>query len=430
MRILLLTHRIPFPPNKGDKIRAFNILQHLTKRHEVFLASLIDDPADMEYVPQAAACVQGFVFERIHRRLGAVLALRGLLRSKSITVTHFYAPRLQEKIDRIIEEHQIEVFFGFSSAMAEYLFRSRHADGAIARGLRIMDLIDVDSCKWEQYACRSPPWAAWIYRYEARRIAEYERRIASAFERLFVVSEQERAHFPTTPTPKHLAVMSNGVDLEFFSPLFCTARAPQKGSQGPALVFTGQMDYWPNIDGVSWFVERVWGRIRAVVPEVRLFIVGSRPSKKVLRLCATPGVTVTGFVADIREYLCGESVCLAPLRVARGIQNKVLEAMAMGRAVIATTQAAEGIRAEPGKEILVADGDEAFAAATVELLGDPQKAARIGSAARRCVERHYSWADNLRVLDQLVIESPRQQQPSAPPALAPASAGGAAARRR
>ncbi|MGH8275441.1 MAG: glycosyltransferase, partial [Steroidobacteraceae bacterium] len=155
-----------------------------------------------------------------------------------------------------------------------------------------------------------------------------------------------------------------------------------------------------NVEGIRWFVERIYPSIQAAVPGVRLYVVGNRPSADVQRLGAYNGVTVTGFVEDVRDYLAGASACIAPLQIARGIQNKILEAMAMGRPVIATRVAFEGIRAQPGRDLVVADGEAAFAAATVELLRDAGRAAQIGRNARLCVEQGYSWATSLRGLDE------------------------------
>lgn len=399
MRVLFLAHRIPFPPNKGDKIRAFNILKYLTKRHEVSLACLVDDEKDLQFVPEIGRRVNRLIFDRIRPQAKKVLALRGLLQSRAITVGYFYTAGLQKQIDDTIEAMNIDAFVCSSSPMAEYLFRSRHAGTKIRAGIKVMDLIDVDSCKWRQYAEESPVWTSWIYRYEGEHLAEYEKYIAQTFDHVLVVSEQEKKAFPGGGDTPNLEAMSNGVDLEFFKPDAFGGPAPIR----PTLVFTGAMDYRPNIEGISWFVESVFPQIRAAVSDVELLIVGSKPAKEVLRLGQSQGVVVTGFVEDVREYLARASVCVVPLRIARGIQNKVLEAMAMGKAVVCTPQAQEGIRTTSGKELLVAQNEDDFAAATIELLTDQGKAHQLGLAARRCVEREYSWEDNLRLLDRIVV---------------------------
>jgi len=261
-----------------------------------------------------------------------------------------------------------------------------------------MDLIDIDSLKWAQYARSSPPWKAWIYRHEARHLAAYEQRIGAAFDRLYVVSESEKNHFPGGTADADIHAISNGVDLEYFTPSPGLAQDTADAPGVPRIVFTGVMDYWPNVEGVRWFVESVLPGIRAAVPGVQFFIVGSRPTADVRRLQGD-GITVTGFVNDVREYVRSADVCVAPLRIARGVQNKILEAMAMGKAMVTTPQGHEGLQARVGEEIAVAEAPRDFAAAVIELLQHRDKAARIGASARRCVERHYSWDQNLRALD-------------------------------
>jgi sugar transferase (PEP-CTERM/EpsH1 system associated) len=263
-----------------------------------------------------------------------------------------------------------------------------------------MDLIDVDSYKWTQYAEQSLGLKRWVYRYEARCLSEYEHRIAKTFDHLLVVSEQEKNIFLRGLMAPNLEVVKNGVDLKFFNPFYIQ----QFDLQKPTLVFTGVMDYWPNIEGVCWFVERIFPCIRSVFPEVTFYIVGSRPTTEIKNLEHTEGVVVTGFVEDVRDYLAAASVCVVPLRIARGIQNKVLEAMAMGKPVVTTPQAFEGIKAVPDEEIITAETEANFATAVIDLLRNPGRGQQIGEHARFCVEKHYSWENNLRVLDTLLLE--------------------------
>src|SRR5262245_27861138 len=211
MKVLLLTHRMPFPPNKGDKIRSFHILNYLASRHEVYLACLVDDDSDLRFVTEIKTRVRRFVFERIHPRTKKLIALCGLLRSFPITVGYFYSQALQQKIDDMMDTVDLDAFVCFSSPMAEYLFRSRHANGKVRRALCVMDLVDVDSCKWRQYAEQSSVWKSWIYRYEARYLAEYEECIAQYFDHVLVVSDQEKCVFPGGGNMPKLGAMSNGV---------------------------------------------------------------------------------------------------------------------------------------------------------------------------------------------------------------------------
>jgi sugar transferase (PEP-CTERM/EpsH1 system associated) len=337
------------------------------------------------------------MYEVIGRKLRTVLSLRALFQGRSVTVAYFYSARLQSRIDSLIDMVPFDCYFCFSSPMAEYLFRSRHKLEKVAGALRIMDLIDVDSYKWRQYADQAPFWKAWVYRLEATRLSAYEQRIARAFDRVFVVTEQERRHFPDSASASRLLSLSNGVDLEFFTP----RHVPMKQILGRPLVFTGVMDYWPNIEGITWFVDRVLPRVRQFVPDTQLYIVGRRPTPQVRKLARRRGVTVTGFVEDIRDYLAAANVCVVPLRIARGIQNKVLEAMAMGKAIVTTAQAFEGLRAVAGIDIVVAGGEDDFVQAIVSLLCDSARAEQIGARARVCVERHYCWDSNLGRLSEV-----------------------------
>jgi len=397
MRILFLTHRIPYPPNKGDKIRSYNILQYLTKYYEVYLGCLIDEKTDIQYVEQLESQVKEFVFDTIQPKIKKICCLPSFFKNGSISVCYFYSIKLQKTLDELFKRIDFDVLFCFSSPMAEYYFRSTHKNQGAKPLIRIMDLIDVDSYKWAQYAEKSLGFKRLIYRYEARCLSQYEQRIAETFDHLLLVSEQEKNIFLRGPAAANLSVVTNGVDLDFFNPYHPQRHQTPK----PTLVFTGVMDYWPNIEGIQWFVERIFPRIRIAAPDATFYIVGSRPTAEIRCLGQIEGVVVTGFVEDIRDYLAAADVCVVPLRIARGIQNKILEAMAMGKPVVTTSQAFEGIKAVSGQEIISADGEDMFAAAVIDLLQDRQKAESMGAKARQCVETHYSWDRNLSVLDDI-----------------------------
>jgi sugar transferase (PEP-CTERM/EpsH1 system associated) len=394
-RLLMLAHRLPYPPNKGDKIRAFNVLAHLSRRHEVWLATLVDDPADLAHVGALRRHAAQVATARIDGRLRRAASLRALWPARSLSVAHFHDAGLQSTVDGWLDTTRFDGVMCSSAPMAEYLFASRHRDGALRGVTRVMDLIDVDSVKWSQYAETAPPWRAWLYRHEARELGAYEHRIVREFDRVFLVSEAE-ARMLGGDDPQHrVGAFGNGVDLDYFAPREDTAR------DGALLVFTGVMDYPPNEEAVEWFARRVLPVVREHCPDVRFAIVGSRPSAAVRRLAGLPGVIVTGFVDDVRDWIARSSLCVAPLRIARGIQNKVLEAMAMARAVVATPQAFEGIDAEPGRELVVARDERGFADAVLALLREPERASSIGAAARARVERRYRWDVNLSVLDEV-----------------------------
>jgi polysaccharide biosynthesis protein PslH len=390
MRILFLSQRLPYPPNKGDKIRSFHMVRHLAARHEVHVACLIDDERDLPERAALEAQVASLSAVRIGGLPRKLLGLAAMLAGGSATASYFYSSGLQQQVDALMDAKPFDAVICFTAPMALYLFRSRHrrVEGGVRR---LMDFVDVDSRKWRDYAGRSSLPARLVYALEARRIEALERRIAREFDECLVVSPQEAALFPAgAPSPRP---MQNGVDFDYFR--------PDAGQQreGTDLVFTGVMDYLPNIDGVVWFATEILPRIREVFPQARFVIVGNRPAARVRDLAAMPGVVVTGFVPDVRGYLDRARVCVVPLRIARGIQNKTLEAMAMGRPVVSTPGALEGLLAEPGRDLLCADSAPAFADSVISLLRDPDTAESMGSRARECVVAHYDWNAVLAPLD-------------------------------
>ena len=395
MKLLVITHRLPCPPHKGEKIRALNFLKFLAARHEVHLVSLVDDDNDLRYVDQLHLHVSTLTVQRVHPRLRKAFALSAVASDESVSSRYFHVLALQRRVDALIDREGIEGVFCSSSPTAEYVFRSRHAT-RLRDVPKVMDLIDVDSVKWRHYAEQSHAGSAWLYRREARYLAALEGKIGQQFDRVLVVSEAERTCCESVARNRVTAV-ANGVDLEYFSPITQTAAAQQP----PTLVFTGVMDYRPNVDGIGWFVRSILPNIWAEIPDVRLLIVGNRPNKTVRRLASDPRICVTGFVPDVREYVT-RGVSIAPLRIARGIQNKVLEAMAMGRPIVVTPQAFEGIDAQPGRDLVVASDEREFAARTIECLQDPVHAERLGRAARAQAEQAYSWSNNLAFLDELL----------------------------
>ncbi len=391
--LLFLTQRIPYPPTKGEKIRAYRILRHLARRHKVHLGTLVDDAEDWQHVETVRALCKDAYFAPLDRRVARLTCLSGLLTGEALSVTFFRDRGLRDWVNRTLETIRPDVVFVCSGNMAPYVLEHRH------RGRRIVDVVDVDSEKWREYGARAGGPMGWVYRREARLTLALERRIAGASDATIFVSEPEAALFRslmTGPAGRILGV-SNGVDFDYFDP--AVARAAPFDTGGANFVFTGTMDYKPNEDAVVWFARAILPVIRQSLPGAVFHIVGASPSAEVLRLAEIEGVRVTGRVADVRPYMAHATACVAPLRIARGIQNKVLEAMAMGKAVIVTPEALEGIEAEPGAEVMLARGAEGIAAAAAALARAPDVAARIGRAARRRIQAYYSWEARLAALD-------------------------------
>lgn len=398
--ILFIAHRIPYPPDKGDKIRSFHMLRHLAQRYRVTVACMIDDPADVQHVEPLKGMVHQ-VFYQVRTPLAMKLRAAGsLLSGQPFTLPCFYSAGLQRDIDAFLAQNEVQAVLCFCAAAAEYVFRSRHYPAPLQDKVLLADLVDVDSEKWRQYAEKQSGPMRWLYRREADRLLPYEQRVIEAFDRSFLVSDEEKGVLAQYGPVAKVEGLCNGVDLEYFSPekvakdLHPTADCK--------LVFSGAMDYWPNIEGAVWFAEKIFPKVKKEYPQATFCIAGRNPAEEVLALKKTSGIEVTGTVPDMRDHLATATICVVPLKIARGIQNKVLEGMAMQKPVIATPGAATGLKAVSGEEIVVAEEPSAMAAAIIQLLQDPPRQRAIGLKARQYVEREHSWETHLSRLDELI----------------------------
>ncbi len=395
--LLYLVHRLPYPPNKGDKVRSFHLLKHLTTRHRVFLGTFIDDPEDEAYVDKLLPYCSDLHIARLSPRLARVRSLSGLLSHEALTLPYYRNAGLQTWVSRTLREQRIDAAIVFSSAMAQYV-------QGLPQLRTLVDFVDVDSAKWTQYAANHRWPMSWLYRREGERLLAFERSVAQRATRSFFVTENETALFcNSAPECKgRVEPMCNGVDAEFFSPEHVLA-SPYKTGEMP-LVFTGAMDYWPNIDAVSWFSNEIFPQLQQRWPGLRFYIVGRSPAPAVQAL-ASEHVVVTGTVGDVRPYLQHAALVVAPLRLARGIQNKVLEAMAMGLPVVASQECAGAVDAVPERDFLTAGAIEDYQRQIESLLHSPERAAAMGKAARQQVLVRYSWDAHLSVIDRYLDES-------------------------
>ncbi len=378
--ILFLAHRTPFPPNRGDKIRSFNVLKHLAARARVHLIGFADDPADRiapaELRGLTASCT---IVPRTKSRVRA--ALEALASGRPVSLTAFDSPAMRMAVANAPE---VDAVYCFSGQMAQHLPSN---DAPVA-----MDFVDVDSAKFAQMARTAAAPLRPLLAREARLLGAWERDVASRVATSVFVTDAEARLFRASGGCGRVAVVENGIDAAFFDP---DARFAAVREAGPLIVFTGQMDYAPNIEAVASFTRDVLPAVRCRYPDARFAIVGRAPAAAV-RALAGPGVIVTGAVPDVRGWLAAASVCVAPLRLARGVQNKVLEAMAMARPVIASPAAAEGI--DHGGTVFVADAAEAWVEAVCAALDRP----RANPAARARVLARYGWDARLKPFDALL----------------------------
>lgn len=396
--LIFISHRIPFPLTKGEKIRAYNLLRHLSQFYRVYLGCVVDDPEDFTHVPHLREICADVGAFGISKRIQKLKALACVRPGKPLMPDYYFNPALARWVRATMAHTEMDIVYVFCGAMMPY------AAGLPRRGL-ILDMQDIDSEKWALYAGKSgwPMRAVWAR--EARTLLAFERQAALAADATLFVTEAEARRF-TELAPEvadRVDWVEMGVDLEEFSP---THDLPNPYStEGPHLVFTGNMDYWPNADAACWFAAEVLPllRRRAVAPEFH--IVGANPGPEVRRLTALPGVEVTGRVPDIRPYVAHANVSVSPLRMARGVQNKVLHAMAMGRPVVASSQAFEGIRAVAGRDLLVADGAEATARKVAAVLDG--ECPGLGAAGRAAMERGYAWEATLARLNSVMERSLR-----------------------
>jgi len=386
VRILFLSQRVPYPPNRGDKITTWRLIERLKRDHEVRVVAFAHDEGDME----AARTLDGLgvptVAVRHHERSAKLRSLPLLFTKTPLTLGVFGSSELQAAVDRLATDS--DMAYAYSSSMGAFL--ESHSELP-----RVMHFAELDSDKWRQYAQRTGPPMKWVYSREHRTLLEFERRVARSFdENVFCTPLEQRIFEQEIPGAPSM-VLRNGVGLDQFQP------APAKAEPGH-IVFTGVMDYLPNVDGCEWFVHEILPLVRAAHPNARFSIVGSRPNAAARALGKLEGVTVTGFVDRTQDWLERAAVSVAPLRIARGIQNKVLEAMAMGLPVVGTTSATQGVEGEPGRDFLLAEDPASIAREVIGLLDDPARAAELGARARAFVETNYDWEIVLAPLDELV----------------------------
>ncbi len=375
-RLLFIAHRVPYPPDKGERVRAFHQLKALAEHCRITLAAPAHSARDYQSVQPLRQWCQAVLLAPAGGGRGLARgAVRSLL-GGSVTEGYFASRRLNRLIDAEARREPFDLVFAYSSGTLPYAL-------AVPAPVRVMDLIDVDSAKWADYAARACWPKSLLFRRESRAVRCLELEAIDRCDAVLVVSDAEARLLPDRPDK--VTVVGNGVDTEFFS--------PQPVPPGPpGLVFTGSMGYWPNAQGVCWFVREVWPGLRREHPDLTFTIVGRDPTPQVRELAAQPGVVVTGTVEDVRPYLAAAAVAVCPLRIARGVQNKVLEAMSAGRAVVATPAALAGLDVQVGRDALSADTPDQWQHTISGLLRDDALRSRIGQAARDCVLSRYPWA--------------------------------------
>lgn len=388
MNILFICHRFPFPPARGGKIRPFNMIRHLSQSHRVVVASLAHTQRELDEgagLKNHCAEVIAEVLPNSTRYAHCAAALPSSMPSSA---AYFWSSRLQHRILEAARRTAFDAVWVHCAFVARYAL-------PVSCPYRVLDYGDLDSGKWLDYSRQRAFPLSLGYALEARKLRSYERQLATHFHHCTVTTSGELQEFKTLGVDVPCEVIPNGVDYEYF-------QWSPPTDPAPVIVFVGRMDYYPNVDGILQFCNRIYPLIRRQVPEAQLRIVGSNPIARVRALARIPGVTVTGHVPDVRPHVADAAVAVIPLRLGRGTQNKMLEAMAIGIPVVATSVAAKGVQAVPGRDFLVGDSPEEFAAGVASLLRDPGLRRSLAQAARRQIETTHSWPLSMKIVDRVL----------------------------
>ncbi|MFC2029470.1 glycosyltransferase [Chloroflexota bacterium] len=391
MRILCLASRLPYPPNRGDRLRAYNFIRELSGEHDLSLVSFISRDSEMEHAQALRDYCQDVRVVLKDQSASAITAVGNAWRREPLQAQYYRSRAMRALIGQVLDESDFDVIYVHLFRMAPY------AEG-LTGYYRVIDLTDVIS----QEVIHSLPYRglAWrlIYRVERPRIERYERHVADTFEETWLISEADRRVLAASCQDANIQVVTNGVDVGRFYPTGTTCPPA-------SLIFLGHLRVFHNVDAVTHLAKDVLPLVRQQVPACTLTIVGADPSPRVQALASDPAVTVTGFVEDLNDALNRSAVFVAPLRFAAGVQNKVLEAMATARPVVTTSIVNSGLGAVPGKDILVADDAEGIAQHVVSLVQDREKWERIGRSGMAFVRRTYRWhhvVERMRAIQALL----------------------------
>ena len=404
MNILILSHRVPFPPNKGEKIRTFHQIKYLSELdHQLHLFSPFEDPSELAYFAALDETLcQSVVATPLKNK--AIRLLTGLIKGQPMSVANFYDKTLQQKFDQFLADNSVDVIICSASSMAEYIFRSTVLNAIDKKPLLIMDFMDVDSDKWGQYQQSSSFPMSRVYAREQKLLAHYEKQIVRQFDASYLIAQAEVTLFNQKVIKSDkVHVMGNGLDTSTFYPPINKQPNP-----APVFLFTGVMDYKPNEDAVIWFVNTCWPAITTEHANARFIIAGMNPSAAINQLANDKSIEVTGFVDDILPYYHQADIFIAPFRLARGVQNKVLQAFACALPVISTPMGAEGILCQSGQDILIATTPEEFIEQANQLMTQPELGKSIGQSALQLIQQHYSWQGQLQPLVNLLDSKDKQ----------------------
>ncbi len=403
--ILFLAHRLPFPPDRGDKIRSHHILKALAKLAPVHAGCLAETDADVANEPLLAEVAATWCMPRRSKSLPAA-GLEALVRREPVSLSAFRSAALRQWVEQTLRERNISAIYVFSGQMGQFV-------PAYWKGRLVVDLVDVDSAKFESYGKAGSGPRSWIDRREGRLLRGVESSLVSRAHTTLLVSEAEAEFLRGRTGGRHdVKALRNGIDCALFDP-DAVLPEPSLGKKGPHFVFTGQMDYAPNVEAACRMTRQIMPLVQRRQPQAQFHIVGRSPTREVLSLDGLNGTRVAGEVPNTRPWLAAAHAVVAPLRIARGVQNKVLEAMAMACPVVLSPGAATGIDACLEEHFLIAEDDASFADALMQICDEPRQARAMGEKARRFVLDNMSWPAMLADLPHLLGMEPGKRRDAA-----------------
>ncbi len=360
MKILYLAHRVPYPPNKGDKIRALWEIKSLSSQHEIDLFCFYDHDEDRNSIDALRPYCREYYAEPLSWWRSRFQALTAVMRGRPFSLAYFHSNTMARKVKQAIAACDYDLMIVFGSAMAPYVDREPGIPC-------LLDMVDVDSAKWAEYASNSSRWLRWMWRQEGRLLAAYENHLATTFAQTLLCTDAEATLLQEAAPQARVDVLRHMVDTEYFDPDQVGISAEIAALQ-PYVVFAGSMDYAPNVEAATWFYRHAFPAMRKRIPQLKFVIVGRNPVKPVVDLGKDSAVRVTGTVPDVRPYFRGAAATVAPMQLARGVQNKILESMAMGIPVASSAKAAVAFPPEVAKLILVEDDPQRLADRLVDVI--------------------------------------------------------------
>ena len=411
MRILFLCLRCPYPPQRGDRIRSYNFIKQLSKRHDITLVFFAESESDIEAVKHLQPFCERVEWVKFSPFFASINTAIHCLSRIPLQVHYWYSPQMQRKINQLLAEENFQLIHAQLFRMGQYVIKTE----GIAKVLDLCDSLALNLSRRAELDCTPKRF---LVKLEEKRVRRYEVEIMKAFDSGTVVAHFDRDYLLNQDNSLNLSVVPMGVDLKYFQPLkvnndsngadvtekqnmTLTVQEDFADDRSKNLLFTGTMNYFPNSDAVIYFCNNVFPLIQKRYPDATFYIVGNHPTEQIRRLSDQKGVVVTGYVPDIRPYFEKASVFVAPLRAGSGIQTKNLEAMAMGIPVVTTSIGAMGLEAETDTELLIADTPETFAERVIHLIENPDIRQNLADAGRKRVEASYDWQVLVNRLEQV-----------------------------